>query len=121
MKMHHRVIIHIDMNAFFASVEQQANPDLRGKPIAVVGGGHRTVITTSSCEARAKASRPAWLSGKESVAARNWITLVQALFVSTESEPPEKKGPPIMEALSPLMRLSEYFTSGVSSSGKKHR
>ena len=42
------------MNAFFASVEQSANPALRGKPIAVVGGGGRTVITTSSYEARAK-------------------------------------------------------------------
>jgi DNA polymerase-4 len=45
--------MHIDMNAFFASVEQQANPELQGKPIAVVGGGGRTVITTSSYEARA--------------------------------------------------------------------
>jgi DNA polymerase-4 len=41
------------MNAFFASVEQSANPELQGKPIAVVGSGHRTVITTSSYEARA--------------------------------------------------------------------
>lgn len=48
-----RTILHIDQNAFFASVEQQANPALCGKPIAVVGGHGRTVITTSSYEARA--------------------------------------------------------------------
>jgi DNA polymerase-4 len=40
------------MNAFFASVEQQANPELKGKPIAVIGRG-RTVVTTASYEARA--------------------------------------------------------------------
>lgn len=51
--MEQRIILHIDMNAFFASVEQQANPDLQGRPIAVTGGGQRTVITTSSYEARA--------------------------------------------------------------------
>lgn len=45
--------MHIDMNAFFASVEQQADPELQGKPVAVVGGHGRTVITTSSYEARA--------------------------------------------------------------------
>ncbi len=47
-----RTIIHIDMNAFFASVEQQTNPALQGKPIAVTGTG-RTVVTTASYEARA--------------------------------------------------------------------
>ncbi len=52
--MNRRIIMHLDQNAFFASVEQQANPELRGKPIAVVGAGHRTVITTCSYEARAR-------------------------------------------------------------------
>lgn len=48
-----KTIMHIDMNAFFASVEQQTNPALRGKPIAVIGSNERTVVTTASYEARA--------------------------------------------------------------------
>lgn len=47
-----KIIMCIDMDAFFASVEQQANPKLRGKPIAVIGSGDRPVITTRSYEAR---------------------------------------------------------------------
>lgn len=48
-----RVVMHIDMDAFFASIEQRCNPGLRGRPIAVVGSGGRTVVTTCSYEARA--------------------------------------------------------------------
>ncbi|HQP55731.1 MAG TPA: DNA polymerase IV [Syntrophorhabdus sp.] len=47
-----RIFLCVDMDAFFASVEQHDNPDLKGKPIAVTGVGERTVITTSSYEAR---------------------------------------------------------------------
>lgn len=95
-----RQILHIDMNAFFASVEQRADPALLGKPVAVVGSKQRGVVLSPSYEARAFGVRTGMTYG-EAKKACSGIIMVAADSAKYTS------------ACKQLVRIWECFTPAV--------
>lgn len=77
--MNERIILHIDFDSFFASVEQQDNPLLRGKPIGVTAANGRTAIIAASREAK-KLGIPNVTRTYDAFQICPWLTVVPAHF-----------------------------------------
>lgn len=99
--MAERRIVHVDMDAFYVSVELQRRPDLRGLPVVVAGGGPRAVVTTASYEAR----RFGVFSATPASRARRLCP--QAVFVAPDFDHYRERSRQVMDALRAQVDLVE--------------
>jgi DNA polymerase-4 len=91
--MDDRCIAHLDMDAFYVSVELHRRPELRGLPVVVAGSGPRAVVTTASYEARA------FGVGSATPAARARRLCPQAIFVAPDFDHYRERSRAVMAAL----------------------
>jgi len=96
-----RVVAHVDMDAFYVSVELQRRPELRGLPVVVAGSGPRAVVTTASYEAR----RFGVFSATPAARARRLCP--QAVFVAPDFEHYRERSAEVMEVLRAEVELVE--------------
>ena len=97
-------ILHVDLDAFFASVEQLDNPDLRGKPVIVGGLANRGVVSTASYEARVFGVRSAMPM------ARARKACPQAIFVSPRMARYVEKSREVMDILASISPRVEQLS-----------
>ena len=87
-----RKIIHIDMDAFYAAIEQRDDPALRGRPIAVGSAEGRGVVMTASYEARPFGVRSAMPSGRALRLCPELLFVPAALRRLQAGEPSHSRG-----------------------------
>ena len=108
-----RWIMHIDMDAFYASIEQLDNPDLRGRPL-IVGGGRRGVVSTASYEARRYGVHSAMPIGE----ARRLCP--QAVFVLPRMEryaEMSRRVREVLQSFSPLVEMASVDEAYLDATG----
>src|SRR4051794_40911 len=102
-------VMHLDLDAFFASVEQRDKPSLRGKPVVVGGVGGRGVVSTASYEARKYGVRSA-MSTREARARCPHAAFLNPRFHAYRTTSEKVRG--VLRAVSPLVEplsLDEAF------------
>ncbi|HEU4489799.1 MAG TPA: DNA polymerase IV, partial [Jiangellales bacterium] len=102
-------VLHVDLDAFFAAVEQRDKPSLRGRPVVVGGTGPRGVVAAASYEARAFGIRSA-MSGAEARARCGHAAFLSGRFAAYRAASDVVMG--VLHALSPVVEpqsLDEAF------------